>query len=226
MKKIKYLSIMLLMVAFIDVKAIDNCTTVELNRLKELANNVVIEQEYNIIDEEAIQNEDEEVIEGKFAQFHLKVLNFNSDLRISYLNEEGEYEFISQSDLEAKVFFEGEKLTFKIYSYTNNLCTDRVLNTINIKLPYYNIFYSKNEEKCKKYSDYKYCKEFIDEDIEEDLDKIAKEFSNYIKNPNSESVTGSNSKFNIIYIIVIIAIIFIALILFGPKMRNKKKKRR
>ena len=52
-------------------------------------------------------------------------------------------------------------------------------------LPVYNYFYYYNKDKCLEYSDFKYCKEFLDTS-NLDYDQIETEFNEYIEAQKKE----------------------------------------
>ena len=159
MIKLRYLICLFLFVICMDVKAVDTCSTDELARLKELANNVEIKYEYELVKYDVEDYYIEEYGENYNFEpvFKLKVLNLSDNLKI-YFNEDGsDYNKIESQDLETINFFEGNVLKFNIYSYTDTDCTYRNLRNITIKLPFYNKYYYVNKDKCSQYPNFKYC---------------------------------------------------------------------
>lgn len=211
MKKLILMIIMFFTVT--NVFAIDNCTNDEMKRLRELANNVKITYDYTLNEQKQIDGE--YLI---FPRYKIKIDNLDNDLKIYFrVDYNGELENVDEI-VNDYVIQEGRKLNFYIYSYTNNLCTDELLKTINITFPYYNYYYYENKEKCQEYPDFKYCKEFMK--VDDDFSKIDKEFNQYIKSLEPYSITNLNIKwyYFILPVLVILVIIVIINII-------KKKKR-
>ncbi|MBQ8891454.1 MAG: hypothetical protein IJ068_01150 [Bacilli bacterium] len=185
MRKIKYMLGLCLFFTVLNVKAIDACTSEEMSRLKELANNVEIKYDYELFDDEYEDDNGNTVnTENKFAQYKFTVLNTNDDLRIAYsIGNESEKKTTKEA-IENEIFNEGDHLRFAIYARTKNLCIDKILRTVDIKLSYYNNWYSENEEKCEEYKEFKYCKQFLEKNV--DKDTIEKEFKKYSQDVNKE----------------------------------------
>ena len=218
MKRIKYLIPILIMFIAINVKAIDACTPEEMNRLRELAKNVQFKTNYNMLTAE-------DGIDDLEVVYHLNVINFNNDLSI-YMktNDDEEFKIIDPNNMDDKYFFEGEVVTFKIYSHTTNLCTNELLNTNNIKFDYYNYWYYKNKDNCNKYHDFKYCKEFMKTDKnDEEIDKLFNEYKKEINGENDSKILDFISNYKYI-IIIIVSIIIIGVTVFIILKRNKKER--
>ena len=141
-----------------NVFAINECTKEEKSRLQELANNVKIQYDYRLR---------EDIIDGEVLEvepiYKLKMLNSDADLRYEYkLANENEKKAIRDYEIGDLEVVEGDVLDFYIYSYTKNLCTNQFIKKIRVVLPTYNRFYYYNKDRCLEYSDFKYCKEFLD----------------------------------------------------------------
>ena len=119
---------------------------------------------------------------------------------------------------------EGSKLKFSIYSYTTNKCTDNLLKTITIELPYYNDYYYYNKNKCLEHQNFTYCKEFLDtSDIT--FSEIDKLYDDYLKEDNIVNKITKSDKF--IYIISgirILAIVSIVIIVIKNNKNKRNKK--
>ena len=208
MRKVLGLVIMVFAFSYLNVFGIEKCKTTEIGRLSELAKNVTFKQSYELVEEEELT----------YVNYKIEILNTNPDLKIQYLDEFG-YRDITPDEISNMVFLEGDNLSFQIISYTNNLCTNRVLRTENIKLLYYNEFYHKHKDFCDSPNDFKYCSEFIDKSLEiDDIEELYKEY----KNDNKIIIESENNN-NLYYyigggLLLIIVIIFIFVIL------KKKKK--
>lgn len=224
MKKIKYLLILLLIISFKNVSAIDNCTSSEMTRLRELANNVEIKYEDKVeeIWEVNDENATSESFVGVNVVYKLVINNYNSDLKLYIKLNNNEKKIISVEELENKNFYETDNIQIEIYSLTNNLCTDELLRTITIKLPIYNQFYYSHKEECIKYPDFKYCEEFLDL-TNVDFDKINAEFEKYLSNQNDVRINNDIKINKYLLIGGIVAIVMIITVLSLWK-KNKKKK--
>ena len=216
MKKI-FITIMIVFISLIwkNVYAIDACTTNEMSRLRELAGNVEFKTSYEFDD---VDNEYKNV----FIFYDIDILNFSDDLKITYELDGTEYELFSD-DKKIEDLWEGLNLTFNIYSYTDNLCTERLLKTVKVNLPFYSDYYYFNKDKCNNHKDFKYCQEFISiEDREyEDIDKLFQEQVISLENnkdDNNEIIKSKN-----IYIYIIIGVILIILGISIPIIVSKRK---
>ncbi len=167
----------------VDVPA---CTDSEMTRLKEIANNVSFKKSYQIDDEE-----DDSV---SFF-YNVDIINFDSDLKISYLDslsDEDERINLNSGQEIPTVFYEGSSVKFSIYAYTNNLCTGKLLKTVTLEFPVYNDYYYFNKEKCQNNMNFKYCKEYLDvSEIEfSKIDKLFDEYlqKNEVQSPNKKKI--------------------------------------
>ena len=199
-----------------NVFAINECTKEEKSRLQELANNIKIQYDYRLR---------EDIIDGEVLEvepiYKLKMLNSNADLRYEYkFANESEKKAIRDYEIGDLEVYEGDILDFYIYSYTNNLCTNQFIKKIRVVLPVYNYFYYYNKDKCLEYSDFKYCKEFLDTS-NLDYDQIETEFNEYIEAQKKENKSNF-FKDNLVYIIIsILVLIIIAVVIII--LRQKKK---
>ncbi|MBQ8891452.1 MAG: hypothetical protein IJ068_01140 [Bacilli bacterium] len=220
MKYVKYLMLCFLFCITLNVKALDSCTTDEMNRLKELAGNVEFKYNYEISNEYIAENAAEEnFVEGVFK---IQVLNHNEDLRYVLQYDGSEFE-INGNDLSSFSFDEGETITFKIYSYTTNLCTHNMLKTYTIKLPYYNQYYHYNKDKCESNQEFEYCKEYLDKYTGKSISEIDEEFE---KNKNDGLNIVSELPKNNIVIIIISLIVVLGLGIGGVVVYSQYKKRK
>ena len=212
MKKYVFLLIILFLLFLnLDVFAIDSCTTSEMQRLKELANNVNFIAE---IDYETVENM--KIEEEKFvsAFYDIKVLNPSSELKIYYEIDGYKYE-VEDNFIES--IEEGE-IKFYIYAYTANLCVDELIMTKTVELKKLNSYYYYNKEKCQEYSDFKYCQEFYDNDLS--FEEIEEEFNEYLKGNGSNSVFSTRSNYKLYIFIVSILVISIVVVLLFIKRRR------
>ena len=222
MKKVKYLLPIILLFITINVKAIDKCTTEEMNRLNELAKNVQFKTDYEVTPMETTNDKGEKIINDIDVSYKIQIINDNEDLKYYYkLSSEKEKKQVSASELSNISFPDGEKLEISIYSYTTNLCTDELLKTEKIDLPAYNTYYYLNKDKCKNNPNFKYCKEFMDINIS--FEDIEKEYDKYLSD-NAIKKTSSFIKDNIIYIIGGVVILGFAVYFVTVSTKKRKKK--
>ena len=211
--KIYLLIISLFLITSLKVEAYEACTQSEMERLKELAKNVEFKPSYEIsyVDKE---NKSVEV------NYKVEIINFDSDLKIQYTSKYGEEDTIKSDTKEIIDLADGDKLTFKIYSYTTNLCTDEILKTVNVELPKVNDYYYFNKEKCDDNKEFKYCKEFMATD-DLDFSEIDKEFEEYL-NPSINEIINKLDKKIFIYIGIGVGIIVTGTVVI-VYMKKKKK---
>lgn len=211
----KYLIVLITLVLFFSCKnvlAIEECTSNEFNRLKELANNINFSAEINY---ETVK--DMEIVEEKFvsAFYDVKVLNSTPELKIYYEMNGYKYE-VEDNYIET---LESGKIKFYIYAYTANLCVDELIMTKTLELEELNSYYYYNKEKCQQYSDFKYCQEFYNNDLS--FEEIEKEFDDYLKENNPDSSFSNSSNYILYIFVTIIFIILVIVILFFVKRKRK-----
>ena len=218
MNKIKVIICLMLFMFCLNVKALDSCSTDELNGLKELANNVEIIKNLEI-DDSRYNPEDKS--SGVGVYYTIKISNVNDDLMI-FINNDGEKVKIDLNEVENFIFDNGSTSTFYIYSYTDNSCTNEFLRTITVKFDEYNPYYFINKDRCSKYSDFKYCKEYmkIGNKSYEELDKL---FDEYIK----ENTQNNNKNYTeyLYYIIGGIVLVVLIILIVSYAVRRHKKNR-
>ena len=221
MKKIKYLILIVLFLINIDVKAVDSCTTDEMARLKELANNVEFKYDYEI--DEDLNAKNQGLDDYLLVEYKLKELNVSNDIRISIdsLNDSTNLEIINTNYDEINLG-EGDKITFKIYSHTTNLCTDRLLRTVTITLPYYSRYYYVNKDKCLEYKDFEFCQELMDYKTRYTNEEIDELLKDYLEENNDSNNIVDITNFNYYYLIPIISFIVIVVILIVSKKKKNK----
>ena len=195
MKLIKIFTFCLIYFIAINVYAIDipECTTSEMTRLKELANNVKFKRSYEMKVDEAYEYVD--------LIYNIDVINYADGLRIYYKpsNDEDEDEYELKKGEKLEGYMAGEKIKITIKSYTPNYCTNKVLKTTTITLPVYNKYYYFNKDKCQKYPKFKYCTEFMDIKSKS-FDEIDKLLDTYIKSGNNDT---KDESFNYIWLVAI-----------------------
>lgn len=217
MKRLKIILMIVLFFITTNVFAIDNCTNDEMKRLRELANNVKINYEYTV---------DDEIIEEEtvYVHYNIKVINLSDDLKIYYNGEDNNLRLYSKEEIENMEFSSGTTHKFYLYSYTNNLCIDELIKTISVKFPVVNSYYYFNKEKCLNNQDFKYCKEFSNEE-NYSFEEIDKMFDDYLNKGNSNNGNQINKYLTkyIYYIIGIIILILVIVIVIIKVKKNKKE---
>lgn len=208
MKRIfKYLSLIIIFLITSNVYAIDECSTKEMNRLKELANNVKFSYTYQI--------EEENIEEGYIVTLYkIEVLNLPSDLRLVY-----DGKIVSANDIKNMNFYSSNQV-FELYSYVDNFCTDELIKKVVVDLPTVNSYYYFNKEKCLENPDFKYCQEFLDiKDISyEEIDKLFQEYTK--KDDNNSSKKNNNY---LLYTLIGISVVVIITIILVIKHRKNKE---
>ena len=215
MKKKILFNICLFFLSFSNVYASNSCSTDEKNRLLELANNVSIN--YEQVLEENDENDDIELD----SYYKLRVHNLDKDLKLYLENDDNEFVLPTINKLEEEYFNNGEKLVFKIYSFSLNGCTNQLLRTITLDLPYYNEYYYFNKEKCQKYSEFKYCTEYLDKENDLDKEEIDNLFNEYIK--ENTSIVKSSSFYYILIAILLLMVIGIGVALYIKRLKKINK---
>ena len=209
MKKIKIIICLMLFMFCINVKA-DECTTDEMNRLKELASNVEIIKNLEIKKD----NQYDDLV----SYYTIKISNLNDDLNIFY-DEGSQKKLINSENVNDFSFRKGTTATFYVYAYTNNSCINKLLRTITVKFEDYNLYYYSNKDKCNKYPDFKYCQEYMDtsDKTYEEIDEL---FDEYIK---EESKSTGYSNEELYYIIGGIFLFCLVVFIINTIVKTYKK---
>ena len=72
MKKVKYLLLIIFILLYTDVKAINNCSNDDMNRLRNLANNIEFKQEL-VLDN--LDEDDKELTDYVDVSYKLSIIN-------------------------------------------------------------------------------------------------------------------------------------------------------
>ena len=198
----------------LNVYAIEECSTSKMERLKELAQNISFKTSYEVDD---VDNEFKSI----HTSYSVQIMNFNEDLSIHYTSFLDSEEKIVKSDTTTISNLDaGDKITFKIYSYTTDLCTDEILKTVTLDLPKLNSYYYFNQEKCDKNPEFKYCTKFMDTDLI-DFDAADEEFEEYLKPSISKVFDNPNNKV-FLYIGISVGVLVIGTVVFLIIKKRKK----
>ena len=216
MKKIKCLLLILLVFLVVNVKADNKCEKEELTRLKELAKKVEFDYDYKLVNEQVI--------------FSITAINLDDDLKVMIVDDyySDKYrEFKNNSDHSNTIdgFKSGEKVSITIEGFVPNWCSGTRLLTKTIKLPYYNYFY--DEDLCRGYEDFKYCKELIDTNITKetfDAQYVLFAESKEVNNNEENNLMNSIWKWVMIIASIIVALAIIAIIVLSIIKKVKKNR--
>ena len=184
MKKIKYLFLIYIFFICLNVSALNECTSEEMTRLKELADNVSFQYKANVEDVKLLE-EDEYMY--KEAYYTIQAFNIDSSLKVHV--KDSDIYFSNQED-DMSGFMNGENVIIEFIAYTKNLCSGKVITTKTINLPYFNLFSLRNE--CKDYPEFKYCSEYGDYSISEE--EFLKELGIYQQNSGNSNNKNKDSE--------------------------------
>lgn len=202
-----------------NVSALTECSSSDMKNLAELAKNVSFKYEKEVLDIKLTEDD-----EDTFKEVYYKItaLNLNDSLKVKVKSDE-ELIFTNENPT-INDFFNGERVVIQIYANTPNLCSGNLITTKVVELPFYNIFFEREE--CKTYPDFKYCKEFGDFSLDEET--FLEELDKYKK---SSTKTDDNIKENVkkygIYasILIILAIIILLVAIFKKNKKVKVKEK-
>ncbi len=208
MKRVIYSLVFIMFFNFLNVEALTSCKTLELERLKELANKVTFSYTY--------QKEDNLNIESD-VRFTITAHNLNEDLLVKIKDSEEKFTLENPS---INNFLNNQVVEIEILAYTKNLCSGNLILTKTINLPFYNHFFEREE--CLENKDFKYCSEYGKYDITE------KEFQEELeKYKINKKVDNKNPKYFLKkYSFYVLSLLIVVLIVGGVKHKLKNKKDR
>ena len=179
---------LLCILSYKNVYALNECTSSELQRLRELANNVSFTYEYK--KEEYLE---EDTYTVKTAYYSVTAHNLSDELTVRLKNDNSLV--FTKEKPTLNNFLNGSLVQIELVAYTKNLCSGRVIVTKNVELPYWNK-YSEREE-CNLYPEFKYCSEFGRYNItdEEFLSELEKYKGKDEKEPDTNLEENSLTKF-------------------------------
>ena len=195
MKRIKYLLLLFLLLLTMNVNAKNEslCEQTEFKRVRELAKKVEFDYEYELVDGKAV--------------FTINAMNLNKELKVQiidneYSDDNREFKNAGNNRGSLKNFKEGERVVVTITAFVPNWCSGEKVYTKVVKLPYYNYYY--DEEKCKGYEEYRYCKQLIDSNITQE--KFEKGLESFIAKKNKENEKPQEEEDNKLSYIIIGAV--------------------
>lgn len=220
MKKILF-SFSLLLICFgcINVSAIEECTTSELNRLKELANNVSFQYEYEIENVKFTANDEDTYQEVSYT---ITAINLPNDVFVNIVNDPENRRFTADNSVISN-FFNGERVRLEFIAYTANLCSGNLLLTKTLNLPFFNLYSLRDE--CLEYPDFEYCSQTGNYNITNaDFLEALEEYKNNLQEEEPNQIIENKSfleKYYIYILIVVLVIILVIVFLIIKKKRDK-----
>ena len=116
MKKLLFAIIIILGLNYLNVDALNECTSTELNRLKEIANNISFKYNYEI---DSFDNYIE-------TWYYFEIINNSDDVKIFYKTDD----MSLKEEFNSSIYFpEKDKVVFYIYAYSMNMCSNKLLRT-------------------------------------------------------------------------------------------------
>lgn len=203
----------------LNVSALTECSSSSMKNLAELAKNVSFKYEKEVLDIK-LSEDDEDTF--KEVYYKITALNLNDSLKVKVKSDE-ELVFTNETPT-INDFFNGERVVIQIYANTPNLCSGNLITTKIVELPFYNIFFEREE--CKTYPDFKYCKEFGDFSLDEKI--FLEEFDKYKKNniKTDDNIKENVKKYGIYAgILIILAIIILLVAIFKKNKKVKVKEK-
>lgn len=211
MRWYKYLLVFLLSFIFVPLVNAETCSNSEIVKYQELAKNVDIYYDYEEIDGGII--------------FKVKISNMQPGLIVRDTRNDKNYIYTDNTIEMSDTFYQGNGYRFDIYSDNPN-CSDKIMFTRYVTLPYYNNYY--NTDICKGIEEFKYCQRWTKT---RDYDFMNKEIAKYKNSLNKEKKEDDNTsvdglfdiifKFYLNYYYIILPIIIIPSIIFIYKYNKK-----
>lgn len=147
------------------------CSDSETIRLSNISNNINISYIYN----------------DSQKKFTIKFTNLTKEIIIKDIYNNKKYNV--NDELIIKNYTSGN---YKFNIYSNNKCSNEILNTKYIKLPYLNRFYDSDE--CKGIENYSYCNKWVPSPFE--YDKFIKNINEYRNNLKKDEIVNKKNKEN------------------------------
>lgn len=113
----------------------------------------------------------------------------------------------------------------QVYGSNTSNCPNTYIKDVDLNLPVYNVFYESND--CKEYPDFKYCVEFLAEEISEE--EFGTELSNYIVEEDLENYSSESNReneflnFKNIILVFVAMLILVVIVIFVVKILKLKK---
>ena len=149
MKRICLLFLLAFLIPITSVNAY-YCKFSEISRYKSLASNINTTYDY--------------VEKNGSLTFSITLVNLNKELYIVDMTTEKVYNY-NGNELTISGYKPGSTVKYAVYA-TNQNCSDTLLYTVRVVLPYYNQYYS--DPICEGVSDYIYCQKWYDNKLDYD----------------------------------------------------------
>ena len=210
--------IIFVMICFIELNVLAlNCSNEEIDRLKNLADQIEFKYDYQIKEE---KNNDDNY---KYAEYTITAKNLSDSLKVftSYDFEKGvNFEFNNASSVDTLGgFSEGDNIKIYTEAYEDNGCLGNLVLTKTISLPYYNKYY--DEQLCQHNQDFKYCAIMIDNKIDDDIYN-----SELVKYQEIKENNGQKNSEILLYIIAGFIILLGVICTFIAKYEGRGKKKK
>lgn len=143
----KYLKCFVLVVSFFMfcpiIKAKNTCSNSEIVKYQELAKNVSVK--YETIEEE------------NKVYFKVKINNLIPGLKIRDVDHDTYYGYTGGEIIIPNKFYQG--FNYKFYIYADGVCSDKMMYTKYITMPFYNDYY--NSVICEGIEEFELCQKWI-----------------------------------------------------------------
>lgn len=168
----KRICLLLLLAFLIPITSVNAayCKFSEISRYKSLASN--ISTTYDYVEKN-----------GKLT-FSITLVNLNKELYIVDIATKKVYNYNS-SELTISGYKPGSTVKYAVYA-TNKNCSDTLLYTVRVVLPYYNPYYS--DPVCEGASDYIYCQKWYNNNL--DYETFVKRVTAYKEVELDEPIIG------------------------------------
>lgn len=200
MRTIKYLVFtFLLLFITCDIVRAESCDSNDIKRLKEIAKNVTVSYEYD---------EDREKF-GIYGSYVITVDGLTDELYATAIEDANTYYF--NYDSEELISYNLSSSVREITVFSSNC--DEKIRTIDLKLPYYNFYYTYDECNGISGDDLYVCSKFLDEELS--YSKFLNEIKKYKSNHDDldKDTTNFFEKYKLYFIgVFIVAIIIIAIV--------------
>lgn len=164
-KKVFIKTVFFILCMFISTNVYAECTTKELNNLKQEAYNVKFNYEYV----------EGSYGESEFAVFSIRATNLSENIKVKYgsryytYNEDRTMPSVASIN---GIFTDNNTYIFEIYASSNTSCEDTFIASKKVNTPDFNE-YSVREE-CENYSEYDYCQRWYSGKIASEEDFLAR----------------------------------------------------
>lgn len=232
MKRSKILMLgVLVFILFFGIRVnAETCSKEKYKELKQLADEIKVEYELVTADEQ-----DKQYVGENYYSYTMYISNVSDGLSV----QAKAYTYTSADQVNGTITLKkyysqgGYTVKLNVYGNAKNGCSETLIKTIKVSLPYYN-FYSTREE-CKGNADkYPICKttantnDMNEEKFLETLEKQKVEYENRATTPQEERKEKGILdiiKENIAVILTVLVAIVLVVVLIVVKVNNNNKKK-